>query len=351
VTEAGDKLLELGYLTFEESKKILRDDPRFKALEMNHRESTFNLAIQPFHQLYSQQLENRRQEYISILSSDEQITVHSQWSKVKKMMDEERYKEVKLKSKEKEEFFNQYISSLRHQQNLNSSSVDSDNENLRKKTDDSIRGREREIGKWREREKREMLKKKATLVREEGIAGLKSLYSETIKKPDASWRENRKKFELDARFSVTELTIEEKEKIFRDHTKQLFENRKREFRGMLVELQQTGKLNLSSTWSSISPLILSQKRYSLLTEEKEREQVFDSLMKEVVSKARQEFQQLLREKKIFITSTSGPQYERARKMLEGDKRWKQFDSLPSQERDKLMLEFDGRVSIPENEKS
>ncbi|GMH07074.1 hypothetical protein Nepgr_008914 [Nepenthes gracilis] len=243
------------YQTF---KKKWSHDPRFEALDRKERELLLNERVLPLKRAAEENAQAARAaaafSFKSMLQEKGDITTSSRWSRVKdSLRDDPRYKAVK--HEEREYLFNKYISQLK--------AADDEAERVAKvkrEEQDKLKERERELRKRKEREEQEMERVRLKVQRKEAVASYQALLVETIKDPEASWKESKPKLEKDPqrRASNPDLDQSDLEKLFRKHTKLLYERCVHEFRALLVEVitpeaavQETedGKTVLNS-WST-----------------------------------------------------------------------------------------------------
>ncbi|GJM84851.1 hypothetical protein PR202_ga00561 [Eleusine coracana subsp. coracana] len=200
-----------------------------------------------------------------------------------------RYKAVT--HEERESIFNEYIAELK--------SAEQEAEQAAKaKVDEQakLRERERETRKRKEREEQEMERVKLKIRRKEAVSSYQALLVEMIKDPKASWTESKPKLEKDpqGRAVNPDLGKGDAEKLFRDHVKDLYERRVRDFRALLSEVitpeaamraTDEGKTAVNS-WTEAKGLLRSDPRYNKLAS-KDRELIWRRYADDLTRKLKQ----------------------------------------------------------------
>ncbi|KAG2306304.1 hypothetical protein Bca52824_026052 [Brassica carinata] len=163
--------------------------------------------------------------------------------------------------------------------------------------EDKLRERERELRKRKEREVLEVERVRQKIRRKEAVASYQALLVEKIRDPEASWTESKPKLERDPqkRASNPDLDPADKEKLFRDHIKTLYERCARDFKALLVEVlsseaasQQTedAKTVLNS-WSTAKQVLKSDIRYSKMPRD-DREVIWRRYAEDILRKQKQD---------------------------------------------------------------
>jgi len=188
----------------------------------------------------------------------------------------------------------------------------------------------------RERENRELDKRREKLKREEEENNFRSLLKEKIKEPNLTWKEALKVLDSDARFKTHHLARDDKDRAFSAHIKTLQEQRIKDFKTLLAEMP----LDVAIDWKHAKDILREDKRYEKITSEREKETEFDRHMREVRRKARDDFRELLKDRK-FLWNKNAPlegQVDQVKDMIREDRRYSAWDTDKS-ERQKILKEF------------
>lgn len=168
------------------------------------------------------------------------------------------------------------------------------------------------------------------------------LLKEKIKDPEPRWSKVKTLLEGDLRYEA--LTNSElKEKLFREHVKNLLESRVNDFKNLLFDAAKMGKLTLQTpNLESIENYLRKDPRY-VTVEKEDRGLIFQNFMKDLKKTALQAFKELLVEslKSGLIswkTKTNGPEFEKLNSLLKPDPRYSVLDPVP-QEREKELIDY------------
>ncbi|KAL9260342.1 Pre-mRNA-processing protein 40C-like protein [Drosera capensis] len=273
---------------YQSFKKKWGSDPRFGALDHKERETLLNERVLPIKKAAEEKAQAERMAAVSnfksMLQERQDITASTRWSGVKESLrDDPRYQSVKYEAREI--LFIKYISELK--------AADAEAEQVAKvdrEEQEKLKERERELRKRKEREEQEVERVRAKVRRKEAVASYQALLVETIKDPRASWTESKPKLEKDpqGRAVNIELNDSDLEKLFREHTKLLYERCVHEFKSLLAEVitaeaaaeeTEDGKTVLSS-WSTAKQRLKSDPRYTK-TPRKEREALWQRHVGEI----------------------------------------------------------------------
>eukprot|EP01103_Thecamoeba_quadrilineata_P011773 TRINITY_DN2882_c0_g1_i1.p1 TRINITY_DN2882_c0_g1~~TRINITY_DN2882_c0_g1_i1.p1 ORF type:complete len:805 (-),score=233.01 TRINITY_DN2882_c0_g1_i1:29-2443(-) len=321
--------------TLEQLKTKLEKDKRWKGVDPKERTAILTARLQPLKAAEASLSHQKKEQFLQMLKelSSSVMNRASRWYRIKDLIKSDpRYKAI-LSESEKEALFHSHLKSLLNPPESSSQQPD-------KKAASVIREREKEVGKMREREKRELRRKKISLWHDTATSTFTNLLTEKIKKPEISWEEAQQILVSDSRFDCV-LSPEEKESIFQDHLNSFYENRRKDFRTQLIDLYQSGKIDVAATWPKVQPLIAEMKGTKL--SEKEQEEVFELFRRDIVTSVKTDFVALLREAKILLPyPPSAASYEKAKNLLQGDQRWTALDGLP-EDREKLVMEYDSRT--------
>ncbi|MCO5606517.1 hypothetical protein L7F22_060705 [Adiantum nelumboides] len=254
---------------YEKFAKKWSSDPRFEALERKDRESLLNERVLPIRKAEEERIRAIQSAaaagFKAMLTELGEVTTSSRWSKVKdKLRNDPRYKTVMRE--EREALFNAFVGELRaaEQEVERAAKAKREEEEKRKE-------REREKRKRKERATQEIEKTRAKVVKREATTAYQALLTERIKDPEASWTESKPKLEKDplGRATNPELDNVEREKLFREHVKALYERALHDFRVLLADAMATdaaskqneeGKSMLNS-WSEAKKHLKSDPRY------------------------------------------------------------------------------------------
>ncbi|XP_021302845.1 pre-mRNA-processing protein 40C isoform X2 [Sorghum bicolor] len=275
---------------YQEFKRKWGADPRFEALDRKEREVLFNEKVKAVQEKVQSMRKAVNADFKSMLRESKDITSTCRWAKVKEnFRSDPRYKA--MKHEERETIFNEYIVELK--------SAEQEAEQAAKaKVDEQakLKERERETRKRKEREEQEMERVKMKIRRKEAVSSYQALLVEMIKDPKASWTESKPKLEKDpqGRARNPDLGQGDAEKLFRDHVKDLYERRVRDFRALLSEVitpevaartTDEGKTAINS-WSEAKGLLRSDLRYNKLAS-KDRESIWRRYADDLTRKLRQ----------------------------------------------------------------
>ncbi|KAL1197689.1 Pre-mRNA-processing protein 40C [Cardamine amara subsp. amara] len=274
-------------------KKKCGNDLRFEALERKERESLLNERVLSLKQTAEQKAQEIRAAAASDFKTmlrEREISINSHWSKVKdSLRNEPRYRSVA--HEDREVFYNEYIAELKAAQRGD------DHDMKARDEEDKLRERERELGKRKEREVQEVERVRQKIRRKEASSSFQALLVEKIRDLEASWTESKPKLERDPqkRASNPNLDPADKEKLFRDHIKALYERCAHDFKSLLLEVlsseaasQQTedGKTMLNS-WSTAKQVLKPDIRYSKMPR-KYREVLWRRYAEDISRKQKQE---------------------------------------------------------------
>jgi len=319
------------HFTLSELEKKVENDSRWVIVDEKDREALFDEKMTPFRKEIEDkkkaELEKAKKDFIDLLKENS-VNGSTHWSRVKTKIDRDtRYKSNLLNSTDKEGLFKEYVQSLEE---------DSEKRRKRDREEASKRDREREIKELRERESRELDKRREKQKREEDEVNFASLLSEKIKEPNITWKDALKMLDSDPRFKTHHLARDDKDRIFKDHLKSLYESRLKDFKTLLTETE----LDVSLDWKHAKDLIRDDKRYTRVTSERDKVTIFERHMRDVRRTARDRFKELLKETKqiTHTTPTEGPQLEKAKSLIRGDKRYTVWDS-DKEERQRLFKEY------------
>lgn len=276
------------YQTF---RKKWGHDPRFEALNRKEREALLNERVHSLKKEAEGKAKAARlavaSSFKSMLRERGDITTNSRWSRVKdSIRDDPRYKSVK--HEDREILFNEYISDLK--------TAEDEAERVAKAKRDEqekLRERERETRKRKEREEQEMERIRLKVRRKEAVSSYQALLVETIKDPQASWKESKAKLERDPQGRATNLDLDESdmEKLFREHIKMLNERCTHDYKALLVEVitveasarETEDRKTVLNSWSTAKHFMKADPRYTKMPR-KDREALWRRHVEEIQRK-------------------------------------------------------------------
>jgi len=274
-------------------KKKWGNDLRFEAIERKEREGLLNervLSLKRSAEQKAQEIRAAAASDFKTMLREREISINSHWSKVKdSLRNEPRYRSVA--HEDREVFYYEYIAELKAAQRGD------DHEMKARDEEDKLRERERELRKRKEREVQEVERVRQKIRRKEASSSYQALLVEKIRDPEASWTESKPILERDPqkRASNPDLEPADKEKLFRDHVKSLYERCVHDFKALLAEalsseaatLQtEDGKTALNS-WSTAKQVLKPDIRYSKMPRQ-DREVVWRRYVEDISRKQRHE---------------------------------------------------------------
>jgi len=222
----------------------------------------------------------------------------------------------------------------------------------KKKEQDSKREREREVSRQREQSERERERTLREVKRGEYQTEYLTLLKEKVRDPEASWTKTRKVLENEPRFSGIPLTPQEKEDLFREHTRKLMDARRNDFESLIRERVESGAISLGSVEfeEKVKKQLREDPRYEKLNKD-EREYSFKTVMRQLKADAFKKLETLLLESKntgiiTRHTQKTGEKFEHLKTLLKNDKRYFELDDFP-EEREKFVGSFLDRTVAKE----
>jgi len=244
--------------------------------------------------------------------------------------DDPRYDNQRLTFTDKEELFKEYIGSL------------DEVERRKRREETALKERERETQKLREKELRDRDRVQQRQREHQEVTNFQILLREKIRDPEAFWSKSRRILEEDSRWN-SDLPMELREKIFREHTKMLQEAQANDFRNLLSDYAKVGTIDLTTTdFEQVKHKLRDDLRYEKVSPS-ERRIVFDKFLRELKRNIIEDFKELLTENKnegniSSKSTTSGPKFEKLKNLLKIDKRYTQLNSI-AEEREKVLIKF------------
>jgi len=249
--------------------------------------------------------------------------------------DDPRYDDDRLTPSDKEELFNEYITVL------------GEADRKKQREEAALKERERETQRFREKELRERERIQRKNREQESITNYQILLREKIRDSEASWTRSRKGLEEDPRWKECDLTVDMKEKFFREHVKMLQDAQVNDFRTLLAEKGKVGAINLTTKdFEQVKSKLRDDPRYERVSPT-ERRNIFERFLRDLQRGFIEEFKELLTENKnegniSSKSETSGYKFEKLKGLLQVDKRYTQLDAIP-EERERVMVSFIQKV--------
>lgn len=251
---------------YEKFARKWASDPRFESLERKDRENLLNERVLPLRKQEEERIRAIQSAaaagFKAMLTELGDITSSSRWSKVKdKLRNDPRYRTVMRE--EREALFNAFVGKLM--------AAEQEAERAKREQEERRKELEREKRKRKERDQQEWQKARAKVLKRDATAAYQALLTEKVKDPEASWTESKPKLEKDPlnRATNPELDNVERERLFREHVKALYERALRDYRALLAEAMvsdaaskqnEEGKSMLNS-WSEAKKHLKSDPRY------------------------------------------------------------------------------------------
>ena len=367
--------------SWSETKKLLENDPRFKAIESSSRREDYfrdhckQLDEKSGHNGDSSKghKENRdkHKDKDKEKSDKEESKNKSTESKMDHDGDEVKEKEPKIDDKQEDGEEEE-----REEGDDAPDDEDQKEEEKRKekekqeRVEASLRERSKEVKEQLSKYQNEREKERDQLKRDEAFESFKALLIDLIKpgvasgadskqtsssdlkeskSVELSWKEAKKILKRDSRWSYCKiLEKEKKEQLFEEHMSR-FRAKKRDLFHQLLD--DTSGVALNSTWKEVKKLIKSDSRYEKLqqSESFKLEKEFENYINEKYQKAKQDFKELLMQTKLITYKSFGmikesPQHlKEIEDLLSKDKSYLVLECA-SEERKKLLLEYVEQLS-------
>eukprot|EP01119_Soliformovum_irregulare_P003348 TRINITY_DN1378_c0_g1_i13.p1 TRINITY_DN1378_c0_g1~~TRINITY_DN1378_c0_g1_i13.p1 ORF type:complete len:515 (+),score=220.97 TRINITY_DN1378_c0_g1_i13:401-1945(+) len=320
-------------MTFDQFKELIRGEEAFKILVTKDKEKVFQELVEPLKKKESEEKENNRlnamDDFEDLLAETKGITALTPWIKARKLLEkDERFHSEFLDAKSKEDLFQKYIGLLKEE-----SQKKKDREEAAKKE------REQQVSKTRQVETREREKVAGRSRDQENTILFQVMLREEIRDPRASWSRSRKILEADSRWESSHIPTEMKEKLFRDHLKNIQAERAAEFRSLLAD---KADIDFDSRFDDIRHRIIDDPRYDSVDSE-ERREIFEKFRRDFKKKCYDDFDDMLTESHRIghVTSksvTHGKPFENLVNLISTDKRWQKMKDFES-DRESMLIEF------------
>jgi len=330
--------------TYEELEHMARHDERWALVEAPHdRLALFAAKVTPLKEAQARRIEAAKAEFRALLLERADV-VHadSHWSKASEhLRSDARYHRDLLSSADREELFRTHLKELVKAR---------DADKLRRKREEASKAeRERAVRSERAEQDSMLRTERARLQRDKETSDYRALLAETVHSARIAWADVRTRLAKDTRDRTSELTRDDKERLFRERVAQLHDGREDEFRAML---QRLPSVELDATWRDVRSRVRSDARFDSVTSEARREELFALVLDELRGEAEAELRTLFLScpKITAETPLEGAEYELLHDMLRGDLRWQRFEVVPKKRKELLAAYIRdlrlGKVSLP-----
>ncbi|KAG8197181.1 hypothetical protein JTE90_011339 [Oedothorax gibbosus] len=315
------------------------EDSRFQVIKgTKERERIFYRFISNLHRTDDSLNTSSPQtsEFLELLKEQDWLNVDSSWSECKKMIGcDDRY--LNINSEEcKQTIFKDFIT------------------NYFKRS--SPKGKEDRILPGIETQQREVqknisvcmkeLEEERQLCKHESLSNsFMALLVDRVRNPNIQYRNAIRCLKSDHRWeNVAELKLNERERLFHYHIRQLKSRQKDLFHKELDELLKD--IDLTSTWRDVKKIIQNHKKCSrFISDEKKCEREFNDYMKKRLNTAKVEFRELLQETKLITYASkelikNTNHLEIIQNFLSKDKRYLVLKGIERNRRNMLMAYID-----------
>lgn len=176
---------------------------------------------------------------------------------------------------------------------------------------------------------------------QEAISHFQALLTDLIRHPDFTWKETKKILKKDSRYElVSSLEKPERERLFDEHIDHLILKKKENFWQMMRECKA---ITLDSNFKDVKKQLQEDPRYSKYSSsERKCEKQFNEYLKELASKAKLAFRELLMETKRITDKSfalardkESDHLNEIEQLLKQDKRYTDLNSFPEDRKDIL----------------
>ncbi|CAG8677113.1 2117_t:CDS:2, partial [Racocetra persica] len=318
-------------------RKRFKRDPRFKNFsDDKEREKVFRKHI---HELKEMEAERKRiqqkkaqDDFMKLLREIREIKPDSSWRKVKRLIDEDpRYIAVQSSS-------------------------------LREEEEASLKNREAQVRSERRYQNYDRNSAKRKAMRDKSILEFQTLLIDLVRTHETTWDGKKHSLEHDPRFHGEGLEDNDRERLFNEHTEDLYQKRLKSYHQLLSQ-----HVKLDTTWIEIQPVIKEDPRAVRLSKnEALLEELFDKYLAREIEKAKKEFLELLKENQFIEYRTrmvqlsengakdeTGAEKEKARGLtkeeihdvLKEDNRYLVLNHMP-EVRDEFITEYLNNFEAP-----
>ncbi|CAG8796194.1 19610_t:CDS:10, partial [Dentiscutata erythropus] len=350
-------------------RKRFKRDPRFKNFsDDKEREKVFRKHI---HELKEVEAERKRvqqkkaqEDFMKLLREMREIKPDSSWRKVKRLIDDDpRYIAVQSSSL-REELFREYCQKLEAEDEEEMARKENERKQRERKEREeaSLKNREAQVRSERRYQNFDRNSAKRKAMREKSILAFQTLLIDLVRTHEATWDGKKHSLEQDPRFHGEGLEDNDRERLFNEHTVDMYQKRLKSYHQLLSE-----HLKLDTTWIEIQPIIKEDPRAVRLSKnEALLEELFDKYLAREIEKAKKEFLELLKENQFIEYRTrmvqlsengakdeTGAEKEKARGLtkeeihdvLKEDTRYLVLSHMP-EVRDELITEYLNNVEAP-----
>ncbi|KAJ3321641.1 transcription elongation regulator [Blyttiomyces sp. JEL0837] len=346
---------------WEDFAKKFRKDSRFLGItDERDRKALFKEHVNGIKQrdIEKRRLEKKKIEdgFVALLKETKGVTAKSLWRDVRRQIENDpRFLAVKSMI-EREDFFREYIKKLAVEEEAK---TEEERLALEKKAKEmsSIQQREEAVRRQMKQLNREAHGKKSQLRHEESVTLFKTMLIDIVRSHDVKFKEVFSDLERDPRWMQCQLSEEEKDRMFFEHTRALFERRLASFHALIDE-----RTTMITPFSDIEELVTLDTRATRLDRSLgELEKLYTEYQKNREVKARAELEAMLREnafvkfhvknavQKVNVEAVeagkeeaeTGAEWkvinlEEIKQVLEKDKRYNDFDCFAT-ERDRIVF--------------
>ncbi|PRP88592.1 transcription elongation regulator 1-like [Planoprotostelium fungivorum] len=331
-------------LSFEDFKAKFGSAQTFKNLTSKEKERLYNELLDPIKKATekktSAEKEKETKGLMDLLKENNKITSKTSYIDACDLLDatkDKRNQTPHLSTTEREEIYKKHTDKL------------GDQERKKQREEASKKERERVVAAMKEKEEKERSKIIRRYNQDDELIAFKTLLKEKVKDPEVSWRTARQSMEHDARFRVDSISSLKKEDLFRDHKAELVKLQLSNYRQLLRETFEKGRINLrTKDFNDARSHIKDDARYEVLYSDDRRSQ-YALFMEELKVEAFGNLQKLFAESKAHgvinqNTPSSGEKYEKLVELMEMDKRW--MDLVPfRKERDEALVRYIDEFSM------
>ncbi|KAM0752098.1 hypothetical protein T439DRAFT_379217 [Meredithblackwellia eburnea MCA 4105] len=294
---------------FSDFKKAHGKDPRFREFGKTEgeKEKVFKGFLRELGEKKRKEMERLEGEFEVMLNEDRGLKIGDKWTEVKtRFAKDKRYIAIPSSS-QKETLFNQFLSKLSSSSNtapttITTSTTPSTNTlSKAERAAASLREREEQVRVEKERNARSARNAKGLLGREEGEREFKSLLIDLVRDHEARWNEVLPALSKDSRFTDSPLSSHDQRRLFDLHLTSLYDRRLGQVEGLFHE--RTPSLDSKLGEEVLEGLLEEQAVVRLVggkdgAAEKKVEGLWKTWMRKRETKARGEFEDLLRESPV-----------------------------------------------------
>ncbi|XP_050676528.1 transcription elongation regulator 1-like isoform X2 [Leptidea sinapis] len=203
----------------------------------------------------------------------------------------------------------------------------------------SIKEREKQVQKALATSLRDRDKEREYHKRDEAMQHFNALLADLVRNPDLTWREAKKQLKKDHRYSLAEeLSKEDKERLFNQHTTSLAVKRRDKFRALLTEQG----VSCVASWRDVRKAVAENAPQYASAQQMERE--FRDFQRDKQSAAKSALRQLLQEtrtithKSLAAVRENPAALQAIHDTLKIDARYSALDHVP-EEREEILTSY------------